>query len=265
MAENETLAELLRRRGEQLINLPTEATRFLTDPQAFAKLLGIDPNQRLSGFSSGFSGVPQKPPSDIGVVDPRNREYSKGYGSGEEMGMMTALASPLAPLAKPVGKALGKQAYEITEDMLAKQGMMPSVVPRKQTIEKEFNKVEPTISVQDRIIPITLHPVEARQGNKIEYVNTDKFENAFKKDETGYIGKGGTENAIGKRYQGVEEFLKTAPSMRASEVHVRPNGSVVFGDGRHRYAFLRDQGLDKIPISMDADSIKYAKKFGYID
>ena len=131
MAENETLAELLRRRGEQLINLPTEATRFLTDPQAFAKLLGIDPNQRLSGFSSGFSGVPQKPPSDIGVVDPRNREYSKGYGSGEEMGMMTALAAPLAPLAKPVGKALGKQAYQMTEDMLAKQGLMPSIVPRQ--------------------------------------------------------------------------------------------------------------------------------------
>jgi len=133
MAENETLAELLRRRGEQLINLPTEATRFLTDPQAFAKLLGIDPNQRLSGFSSGFSGVPQKPPSDIGVVDPRNREYSKGYESGEQASVMTALAAPLAPLAKPVGKALGKQAYQMTEDMLAKQGLMPSIVPRQSS------------------------------------------------------------------------------------------------------------------------------------
>ena len=130
MAENETLAELLRRRGEQFVSLPTEATRFLTDPQGILKLLGLKPNERLSGFSAGYAGVPQKSPSDIGVVDPRNIEYSKGYGSGEEMGMMTALASPLAPLAKPVGKALGKQAYEMTEDMLAKQGLMPSVVPR---------------------------------------------------------------------------------------------------------------------------------------
>jgi hypothetical protein len=136
---------------------------------------------------------------------------------------------------------------------------------RKDILEEQINKIEPTINVNNRNIPVTLHPIEARQGNKIEYVNTDKFENAFKKDETGYIGKGGTENAIGKRYQGVEEFLKTAPSMRASEAHVRPNGSIVFGDGRHRFAFLRDQGLDKIPISMDAESIKNAKKFGYID
>jgi hypothetical protein len=152
MAENETLAELLRRRGEQFINLPTEATRFLTDPQAFAKLLGIDPNQRLSGFSSGFSGVPQKPPSDIGVVDPRNRDYSKGYESGEQASVMTGLALPLAPLAKPVGKALGKQAYQMTEEMLANQGMMPSVVPRKQIIEKEINNAEffnPNISINE--------------------------------------------------------------------------------------------------------------------
>ena len=74
-----------------------------------------------------------------------------------------------------------------------------------------------------------------------------------------------TENAIKNRYKGVEEFLKTAPSMIASEAYVKPNGSVVFGDGRHRFAYLRDQGLDKIPISMDKESIKNAKKYGYID
>ena len=132
-------------------------------------------------------------------------------------------------------------------------------------LEKNNKSIEPTITVNDRNIPVTLHPVEERQGHKIEFVNTNKFENAFKKDETGYIGPLGTENAIKNRYKGVEEFLKTAPSMIASEAYVKPNGSVVFGDGRHRFAYLRDQGLDKIPISMDKESIKNAKKYGYID
>ena len=132
-------------------------------------------------------------------------------------------------------------------------------------LEKNNKSIEPTITVNNRNIPVTLHPVEERQGHKIEFVNTNKFENAFKKDETGYIGPLGTENAIKNRYKGVEEFLKTAPSMRASEAYVKPNGSVVFGDGRHRFAYLRDQGLDKIPISMDKESIKNAKKYGYID
>jgi hypothetical protein len=120
-------ADTLRKLGEQLINIPTSATRAITDPQLFARLLGITPNQQLSGFSSGFAGLPAKPPSDIGVVDPRNIDYSKGYSSGEEMGMMTALAAPLAPLARPVGRAMGEQAYRMTEDMLQRQGLMPSI------------------------------------------------------------------------------------------------------------------------------------------
>jgi hypothetical protein len=125
-------ADTLRKLGEQLINIPTSATRAITDPQLFSRLLGITPNQQLSGFSSGFAGLPAKPPSDIGVVDPRNIDYSKGYSSGEEMGMMTALAAPLAPLARPVGRAVGEQAYRMTEDMLQSQGLMPSITPRSQ-------------------------------------------------------------------------------------------------------------------------------------
>jgi hypothetical protein len=53
--------------------------------------------------------------------------------------------------------------------------------------------------------------------------------------------------------------------MRASEAYVRPNGSVVFGDGRHRFAYLRDIGLKKIPMSLDKESVRNAKKHGYID
>ena len=145
-------AETLRKLGEQLINIPTSATRAITDPQLFARILGITPNQQLSGFSAGYAGLPAKPPSDIGVVDPLNREYSKGYSSGEEMGMMTALAAPLAPLARPVGRAMGEQAYRMTEDMLQRQGLMPSIVPRKQAVEKGINNQEvfnPNISFDE--------------------------------------------------------------------------------------------------------------------
>ena len=129
-------ADTLRKLGEQLINIPTSTTRAITDPQLFARLLGITPNQQLSGFSAGYAGLPAKPPSDIGVVDPRNIDYSKGYSSGEEMGMMTALAAPLAPLARPVGRALGEQAYRQTEGLLQSQGLMPSITPQSQKIKE---------------------------------------------------------------------------------------------------------------------------------
>jgi hypothetical protein len=40
----------------------------------------------------------------------------------------TPIAKGAVAIAKPVGKAMGEQAYRMTEDMLQKQGMMPSIV-----------------------------------------------------------------------------------------------------------------------------------------
>jgi 2'-5' RNA ligase len=52
--------------------------------------------------------------------------------------------------------------------------------------------------------------------------------------------------------------------MEASEVTVNEDGKVGFTNGRHRYAWLRDQGLTSIPVSMDPESVKNAKKHGYL-
>ena len=138
MEENQTLANLLRQKAESLINAPTEFARNITDPQAFLKQFGYTPNQQLSGFSAGYAGVPEKPPSDIGVLDPNNIEYNKGYGSGEFANAITGVAAPLAsmskPFVKPVAKAIGEQALNATENMMANQGLMPSIVPRTNVV-----------------------------------------------------------------------------------------------------------------------------------
>ena len=107
MAENQTLADLLRQKAESVINFPTDVVRNLNDPQAFLKSFGYTPNQQLSGFSAGYAGVPEKPPSDIGVLDPRNIEYNKGYGSGQFAGLVTAILGSTAGLASLAKKSKG--------------------------------------------------------------------------------------------------------------------------------------------------------------
>ena len=129
MAENQTLADLLRQKAQSVIDFPSSVARNLSDSQAFLKSFGYTPSQQLSGFSAGYAGVPQKPPSDIGVLDPKNIEYNKGYGSGEDVALATMVAAPFAPLAKPIAKAAGRQAWNATENMMINQGLMPSVVP----------------------------------------------------------------------------------------------------------------------------------------
>ena len=149
--------------------------------------------------------------------------------------------------------------------------MMPTVTSenKKEFDENELRKrkilhpIESKVELHEREIPVTMHPIEKRQGHEITHINPEKFDKAFQGTDWQYIGKNG-ENGIKTRYKDFGEFSKKAPSIHASQASVYDNGSVVFGDGRHRYAYMRDQGIKKIPMSMDKKSIKNAKKHGYL-
>lgn len=101
--------------------------------------------------------------------------------------------------------------------------------------------------------------------NQLVYVNTPAFDRAWQDEEPRgfYIGKGGS-NGIPGRYERFDKFIHATQTMTASEVHVDIDGRVGFLNGRHRYAWLRDNGALKIPIAMNRDSVKNAKRFGYL-
>ena len=117
------------------------------------------------------------------------------------------------------------------------------------------------MEINGRLIPVTKHKLE--KNNQIVKVNVNAFDDAFSKTQWQYIGESG-KGGIGNRYKNFGEFIKNAKSIEAPNVAVNKDGSIVFGDGRHRYAYLRDAGVANIPLSMDAESIKNAQKFGYI-
>jgi GNAT superfamily N-acetyltransferase len=129
--------------------------------------------------------------------------------------------------------------------------------------ERQFFSLESPNSVQvnGRSIPVTKHKLE--KNNQIVKVDVNAFDDAFSKTQWQYIGEGG-KGGIGDRYKNFGKFIANAKSIEAPNVAVNKDGSIVFGDGRHRYAYLRDAGVASIPLSMDAESIKNAQKFGYI-
>ena len=97
-------AELLREKADVLQNLPAEAQRFITNPQAFLELFGKNQLPQETGFAAGTVGVPPKNIAGGGVLNPLNYEYNKGYESGEPIG----IAASLLPIAgfKKTPKAL---------------------------------------------------------------------------------------------------------------------------------------------------------------
>jgi hypothetical protein len=98
------LAELLREGADRLINLPTEAQRFIANPQAFTELFGANKLPRETGFAAGTVGVSPKNIAGGGVLNPLNYQYNEGYESGEPIG----IAASLLPIAgfKKTPKAL---------------------------------------------------------------------------------------------------------------------------------------------------------------
>jgi hypothetical protein len=123
-----TLADMLRQGADRLVDLPNDARRFMTNPQAFTQLLtGKNPLPRETGFAAGAMSLP---PTEMSVLDPNQAPYMQGYDQGEPFGI-AAMALPLAaPAAIATAKALAPKAGMMAENYMVRQGFMPSVVPQ---------------------------------------------------------------------------------------------------------------------------------------
>jgi len=116
------LADLLRQGADKLVNLPTEAQRFVTNPQAFIQLLtGKNALPRETGFAAGATGLPAQQST---VLDPNYQAYMQGYEQGEPFGY----AAMATPAVVPVAKALAPKAGQMAENYMVNQGFMPSIV-----------------------------------------------------------------------------------------------------------------------------------------
>ena len=104
-----TLAELLRQKADSLINLPAEAQRFITNPQAFTELFGANQLPKETGFAAGAVGVPSKNIAGGGVLNPLNYQYAEGYESGEPIGIASSLL-PIAAIGRKGTKGVPNEA-----------------------------------------------------------------------------------------------------------------------------------------------------------
>jgi hypothetical protein len=104
-----TLAELLRQKADSLINLPAEAQRFITNPQAFTELFGANQLPKETGFAAGAVGVPPKNIAGGGMLNPLNYQYAEGYESGEPIGIASSLL-PIAAIGRKGTKGVPNEA-----------------------------------------------------------------------------------------------------------------------------------------------------------
>jgi hypothetical protein len=116
----------------------------------------------------------------------------------------------------------------------------------------------------------------SRLGYTPVLTDVKAFDNAWQASDM-YIGPNGA-GGIKNRYEQFGLFVNggtdtigqhtftvaPATSIELSDVNVTANGEVAFVNGRHRYAWFRDQGVNSIPVAMDSKSIEHAKHFNLI-
>jgi 8-oxo-dGTP pyrophosphatase MutT (NUDIX family)/GNAT superfamily N-acetyltransferase len=96
-------------------------------------------------------------------------------------------------------------------------------------------------------------------------VDVAKVEASYSQDGNFYVGPNGSGAAIGKRYETFETWLAENPDTPIDPpiMGLGPSGNVVFGDGRHRWAVLRDLGEKRIAVMIPPEEFKtFQERYG---
>lgn len=110
----------------------------------------------------------------------------------------------------------------------------------------------------------TYKPKREWRDYKLVLLDVDKVEASYSKDENFYVGPQGA-GGIGTRYQRFLQWLEENPNTPIDPpmIGLTPSKTIIFGDGRHRWAVLRDMGEKRIPALVPVEDLKVMQeKFG---
>jgi len=166
------LASALRSFSDRVVNLPTEAQRFMYNPQAFTQMFGVNRLPNETGFAEGA------------MVGDRKYGSEKGFKQGEPLALPIAVASMGAPLAAPTARALAPKAASMAEDYLAKIGGVQYIAPQNKALADairnkpigEFDpRFDPRVLEKEKIAS-TVPVVEQTNKTAIPKVSLADFE-----------------------------------------------------------------------------------------
>lgn len=149
--------------------------------------------------------------------------------------------------------------YELDEkaEKLLKRLRIP------HTIMDEGKALNPN-NIKSRIV---MSDGEEMSVNYLIEIDTEKLDKELKKNPDLYVGYKGRNGSVYK-YERFKRYLKTNQPINATSIYLKrnPDGSVAtyVENGRHRFAVLRDMGIESIPISIRKDSVNLAKEINLI-
>jgi hypothetical protein len=97
------------------------------------------------------------------------------------------------------------------------------------------------------------------------WVSVAKLDASWQRDTPHYVGPGCENSSSGsvQKYDKFGEFLRSNRDVWMPQVNLNNEGYAAFKDGRHRFAWLRDHGVNALPIATDpAEAKEIDRLFG---
>lgn len=93
-------------------------------------------------------------------------------------------------------------------------------------------------------------------------IDVAKLDASFANDPEFYVGQGGA-GGIKGRYERFGHWLEGGQAVGMPEVCLTDKGEVSFMNGRHRFAWMRDNGVSTMPVAVPANYVDAVKeRFG---
>ena len=147
--------------------------------------------------------------------------------------------------------------------------MQPKIEEYEITFETSGYRIDESDSLDpDDIVARMVINSHDKSGDKLlQNINTKKLDSELRKMPELYIGYNGA-NGSSYRYDRFKSFLKTNQEILSPIVYLKrlDNGEIEthIYDGRHRFAVLRDMGIEQIPVTIDKESLELAKEIGLV-
>jgi hypothetical protein len=93
------------------------------------------------------------------------------------------------------------------------------------------------------------------------WIDVAKLDHSWKNDKGFYITSGGGGDAIKGRYQRFGDWLQQGLPVEMPEVSINERYQrIQFGNGRHRFRWLVDHGVTRLPVCVPKEQAQEIKK-----
>jgi hypothetical protein len=104
-----------------------------------------------------------------------------------------------------------------------------------------------------------------KRGDKIVWIDVDELDRSWRTDSSLYVGNGGRSPDItsAAKYEKFGRWIVDHDEIRMPHIALDEHGNVSFTDGRHRFAWLRDYGVQSLPVTVSPDiEAEVQRRFG---